>query len=619
MVEDAEDLRRSFTRRYVLALSLIAALASLSLAVIYVMTLREESRAEVLGLANGQRALSQRIAFHLNALDDVPNADQRAELRLELDASLRAMERAHEILTGRTRRDSGVAAFTKPIHAIYFDTDEPFDAEVRRFLGLARDIVAADAAGEEVPAAKLHDANILARSSIMQTHEIMARILEHEARRSVTIAELTQTTLWALIIFCIVVEAPLIFAPLGRGIERSIVAIRTAEADARREAERAKAAYEAKSKFLRIMSHELRTPLNAVLGLTDLVSRAPEAPESRRYLKHVRDAGDHMLQLVNDVLDASSLATGTLSMEPWPSCVHEIAEGSLAMLAERAERKGLRLELVSTPDQEVQVDPGRLRQVLINLIGNAVKFTDAGAVIVRVDQTELDGTRARIRFEVEDTGPGIPAADIERIFEEFVQADAGAHGERGTGLGLSISRSIVEQMGGSISVESEPGEGSVFRVFFEAPLARAVVRQQRDERAAGGSGEILVVDDNLPNRLVVKAFLESAGYSVVLAENGAEAIAVVQDRSQLKLVLMDIDMPVMRGDEATRRLRSTGGRIGALPIVALTANVLPEDRDTLFEAGVDDMLAKPVRRDALLSTVARAIGDERAPSGRSAA
>ena len=606
MIENAQNIRRSFTRRYVLALMLIAALASASLAVIYVMTSREEGRAELIGLTNGQRALSQRIAFHMLAVADAPNAHERDEMLLELDTSLRAMAWAHERLTGAAASDGGGAEFLKPIQRIYFNPSESFDEEVRRFLDLARSVVEAGRRGDVVSDADLKEVIILARTSIMQTHEVMARILEREARRSVMVAELTQTALWALIIFTIVVEAPLIFAPMGREIERAILRVRAAEAEARAEADRAQAAYEAKSKFLRIMSHELRTPLNAVIGLTDLIDESKDAATVDRYLKHVRDAGAHMLQLVNDVLDTNSVAAGKLALSSKPVDLFGLADGAVALLEEKARAKGLEILLEGERGPKIAIDEGRMRQVLINLVGNAVKFTEAGQVRITVEQRDASEGRSAVEIRIEDTGIGIPADKIDQIFEEYEQIDAAAQSELGSGLGLPITRAILDAMGGTVRAESEVGRGSVFIVGFEAPYADEVVEAAKESvsNRSIANARILVVDDNMTNRLIVKAFLAGAGCIVDEADNGLAAIDKVRRDDAIDLILMDVNMPIMSGDEAAKRIRALGGRYASLPILALTANVLPEDQAALREAGMDDALFKPVKKDALLSTVA---------------
>lgn len=603
MVEHARSIRRSFTRRYILGLSIIAVLASVSLAVIHVMTLREESRAGVLNLATGQRALSQRIAFHVNALAASETDHERAELRQELDTSIRAMSRAHDLLTGEVKSAGPIRAFLAPIHEIYFNPSEPFDLEVRRFLSLAGAVVDADAAGEPIARASIQEINLFARSSIMQTHDLIGLMLEREAKLSVRAAELAQTIIWVLMLLAIIIEAPLIFNPMGREIENAIRQAKLAEKASREEAEKARAANDAKSQFLRVMSHELRTPLNAVIGLTDLAREAPDDDQRGRYLQHVSEAGDHMLQLVNDVLDASRITAGKLRLEPAATDVHAVVESATAMLRARAAAKGLTVSMTGGRGRSLMIDAGRLRQVIINLVGNAVKFTEHGSIDVELEQAALDDGSYSVEIRVRDTGVGVPDDKLAAIFEEYEQLGV-TGAEAGTGLGLPICRMIMASFGGEVSVESQVGEGSVFTVSFRAEAAEGAGRAagvDGEATAQGGDGRrVLVVDDTLTNRLIVKSFLEMAGYAVLQAENGVEAIAACEANDDVYAVMMDIDMPVMRGDEATRRLRAMGGRYADLPIIALTANVLQEDRVKLFEAGVDGVLHKPIRRNALL-------------------
>ncbi|MEO1310444.1 MAG: ATP-binding protein [Pseudomonadota bacterium] len=445
----------------------------------------------------------------------------------------------------------------------------------------------------------------------MQTHHMMSLMMEREATRSVLAAEMIQTVLWALILLAIAIEAPLIFNPMGREIEASLQAADSAEMAASEEARRLREAYEAKSEFLRVMSHELRTPLNAIIGLTDLLSQDPPDETRREYIDHVRGAGDHMLQLVNDVLDDGRIAAGKLLLQPKPTAVRDVVVGVAAMLKERAEVKGLVLTARGEDAAKLDIDAARLRQVLINLVGNGVKFTDAGSVAIEFEQSPADDDGAVVEIRVRDTGAGIPEEKLGSIFKEYEQLEGANAKELGTGLGLSICRKIIDAFEGEIVVESALGVGSLFTVRFAARLSASADGPEDAGSApvaAKGEGRVLIVDDNLTNRLIVRAFLEDAGYAVLQAENGAQAIDLCVAVEDIDAVLMDIDMPVMRGDEAIWRLRAMGGRFAALSIFALTANVLPEDQKKLIEAGADGVIFKPIRRDVLTARLAGEAG-----------
>lgn len=357
---------------------------------------------------------------------------------------------------------------------------------------------------------------------------------------------------------------------------------------------------EAKSVFLAHINHELRTPLNAVLGYTQiLLNRDDLNPEQRDGLEVIGDSGGHLLGLINDVLDLSKIEAGRMEVDPVPVHLPELLEGVIATLRARADLKGISLELRVEPTvpEGVVVDDKRLRQVLLNLVGNAVKFTERGGVLLRV--AAADG--GSVEFVVKDTGPGIPVDQREVIFEPFRQV-----GRRvGTGLGLPISQELVRAMGGEIEVESELGEGSAFRFSLTLEAAPEMKRSRREPRVVGYRGKvrtILVADDRRLNRLLLEKLLTQMGFQVVLTADGAAAVDAYR-AAPPDLVLMDLQMPVMSGLEAAIALRSEWGAAVA-PIVAVTAHAgslaaREEARDPF-----DDLLAKPVDLATLQASLA---------------
>ena len=382
----------------------------------------------------------------------------------------------------------------------------------------------------------------------------------------------------------------------------------------------AEAANRAKSAFLANMSHEFRTPLNAILGFTQLMLRDPSLGKgATENLEIVHRSSEHLLGLINDVLEISKIEAGRTVLNPTTFDLHRMLFGLEEMFRLRAEYKGvtLRLELTPSVPQYVRMDEGKLRQVLMNLLGNAVKFTDLGHVLLRVTTGNSDPIKStgieRLYFVVEDSGPGILAEEQVSLFEPFVQATAGRQSLEGTGLGLTISRQHVRLMGGDITVHSDVGQGSVFR--FDLPceiVAESAVRKPVPERHVVGlepgqrTYRLLIVDDEPANRQVLVKLLAPLGFEVREAANGLEAIDVWKVWEP-HLIWMDMRMPVMDGHEATLRIKGTT-KGQATVIVALTASGLEEERSLILSEGCDDYLRKPFYEEDLYSALTKHLG-----------
>jgi light-regulated signal transduction histidine kinase (bacteriophytochrome)/ActR/RegA family two-component response regulator len=370
-----------------------------------------------------------------------------------------------------------------------------------------------------------------------------------------------------------------------------------------------------KSSFLANMSHEIRTPMNGILGMMQLLQTICVEPEQKRYLDIMQRSGDLMINVINDILDFSKIESGRVDIEKRPFDLTAVIEGVLDLMTPRAQEKSLELaaEFDFPAPRWFEGDSFRLRQVILNIVGNALKFTSVGKVLVRVSYETEGPQQGNVVFRISDTGIGISADQLQHVFDKFHQADHSTtrkHG--GTGLGLAISRELAVLMGGNISLASTIGVGSTFTVSVPLKASsdpdqsmpeKAPAATQQGKAAAPGAGRrILVAEDDRTNQIVVEAMLKMQGFEVVLAESGLRAL----DRmvgARYDLILMDCQMPGMDGYQTTARIRAMEGPERHTPIVALTANALPEDRQRCLDAGMDDYLAKPIQMQRLLEAL----------------
>lgn len=388
-------------------------------------------------------------------------------------------------------------------------------------------------------------------------------------------------------------------------IKENITARKALESNLRDALDRAESANRAKSEFLAVMSHELRTPLNGILGFAELLSESRLDSEQKEFSQVIVSCGNHLLGIVNDILDFSSIEKGSMRIEAAPVRVAEVVEDSLRACEKSAADKGLdlRCEMAPNAAKMVQGDARRIRQILINLLGNAVKFTSQGKVILRTEPACQEGDRF-LNFTIEDTGPGIPREAIALLFQPFSQADSTLNRPfEGTGLGLAISKRLAEAMGGEIRLVSTPGVGSRFTLRLPVAADEAPSRSSSQAPAVPASkkpaaGLVLVVEDEPTNSALAGKMLEVIGYRAAFASDGQAAVEMFAP-GKYHAILMDMQMPVVDGLEATKKIREIERLAGGhVRIIALTANVLPGDRERCLAGGMDDFLTKPfTKRD----------------------
>jgi PAS domain S-box-containing protein len=362
------------------------------------------------------------------------------------------------------------------------------------------------------------------------------------------------------------------------------------------------------SDFLAMISHEIRTPLTGIKGFADILVEQDLSPVQRRYVELARSSCAALMMVVDDVLDFSKIESGQVDLHPEPLSLAVLAHNALSTVLGTAGPKGLSLSVTIAPDVPTLLlgDAGRLRQILLNLLTNAVKFTLRGGVTLAVTH---EGTRPDgecVKFAVIDTGIGIPENRLERLFNRFSQADKNIRNRfGGTGLGLAICKQLVERMGGEVGVETALGRGSTFWFKVTLPPSSAIPARPVESMPAAAAAKnvrLLVVEDRAMNQEIARVFLEHAGYDVQIVDSGRGAIAAVQ-AGRFDAVLMDMQMPEMDGLEATRRIRALGGDLAQMPIIALSARVLPEDIAQCRAAGMNDHIGKPFDREQMYRVI----------------
>lgn len=603
-------IRAGLDRRFVIGIALLALASTATFWASLSISRTESHRAEAISLVAGQRALSQRIAFLVAALGERPSEAMAAEL----DAAADAMARGHDLLTMRVSGEHDLSRFLEPIQGVYFSGYMPFDLAAQRFIDDAHALAALDPESEAWAAAAPTRAYVVSAGtdSMMQTHDLMVRIMEVEAQAAVTRAERADAALWAFVLCLLGAITFGIYLPIRRHVARSVTELEAARAEADDAARAADAANEAKGHFLQAASHELKTPLNAITGFADVLrERVGEPEDGEDALAQMQLASEHLSVLLDAILDTHRADEGTLVLNDEPFEPAPVFENVARLGQSLAARKGLRFEAaVDVGDAMLRGDAGRLRQLCLNLIDNAVKFTEAGSVRLEAEVEAGEG-EADLVVRVIDTGRGIAPAQLGAVFERFnASGEITARGGGGLGIGLALTRQMAELMGGRAEIDSEEGRGTCAKLTLRLPVvARAPLGLEVPEAAGERAPRVLIVDDNAPNRMVAEALVKSCGGLTVLCADGAQAVeaagAAAQGGQPFDLILMDISMPVMDGIQATKAIRAGGGTGFDVPIVAVTAHVAQSDAPAMLAQGFDAVIHKPVRRDLIEDAMRR--------------
>jgi signal transduction histidine kinase/CheY-like chemotaxis protein len=604
VVSDTHEMMRSTRRRitlgYQLALSLVACVIVVIVGLVNLMVSYQSSDHAILYISGRQRMLLQRVA--LLAEDLAMHSSQMHTVTLQdLYTTLGEMETNREKLVHIALHDDRFFAHSDTLYSLYFEDPYQLDVKLGAFIQHASRLLHLDPAQITPQQRDMVALLALAHGSLLDELDNALTVYEAECVTRFAFFYHLVLTLSAFALFMLLTVALLVFRP-------AIAYVAQAQ-------RRLTELNQLKGDFLANMSHEIRTPMNGIFGMTELLLESSLTSRQQHYARTLQISAEHLLGLINDILDFSKLEAGQMKIDPVQFNLLATVEDIIDLLAPKAREKKLELLLRYMPGTPrfVTADPGRVRQIFFNLIGNAIKFTDTGYVLVHVEKmgpTAAPDARSWLRVRFEDTGIGIPEDKIGTMFEKFMQVETGStRAQQGTGLGLAICRNLTQLMEGSLTVESAPGKGTVFT--WKIPLIAASAPQPATDRQALLAGKrVLLVDDLAPNRLLYKEMLREAGLECLVAENAEEALSLLayeyDSGRPLHLVISDYIMPGIDGLELTRRIRANA-LYATLPILILSSVGERGLVKSFSDAGATACLAKPVTRQQLFDTLSHAL------------
>ena len=577
----------SVRTRYILALSLIALLVTASATYLQTIFVRQEQDSLLINKAGQQRMLVNRVALFVHRLAG-SHSDYDAK---SLASSLQQFADNHAFL-------STLPALPLSVEEMYFGK-VALDTRINRYVDDARQYLSSPVPA--APTGAFHPEKV---TNLLNDLDDVVSLFEGEAKQRVAVSMRVEKGLWILTLIVLAMEAMLIFRPMENSIKRKIRQLTEAKQDAEQSEAKALEASKVKSEFLANMSHEIRTPMNGILGTLQILESTILDEKSRDMVSKASISARSLLTIINDILDYSKIEANKLSLEPSNFAFLDVVDSVKYDLKLTATEKGIDLKVEVSPEfvDGWYGDEVRIRQILLNLVSNAVKFTEQGSVIINVSSS-ITETDATLFVKVTDTGIGISEEQQKQIFERFTQVDGSSTKRyQGTGLGMPISMSLIRLMEGKLELESDEGQGT--KVTVELPLKQANLEEISEHSSPTEAPrlvgvKILIAEDNVINKTIIEAMLEDTGASLEFAENGRLAVEACEKQTY-DLILMDIHMPEMDGIEAFSRIKQFAGDI---PVIALTANIMAEDIQLYEEAGFAAHIGKPVDISQLYKTL----------------